>query len=185
MKFARMTVGMSVLGMVGLGLIASHPDAGLAQKADLRNPLVESPRPLYVTQPNGVFVQNLIDGSVANLDHQVGTLVRDYAKTQDETKRAKIKADLSAALDKQFENQQKQRDAEVKSIENQLKKLRAVMEKRNEARQSIVQHRLDQLLREAEGLGWAPPRTGNSGYRVFQQGDFTPLQFNELPSAKK
>jgi hypothetical protein len=53
--------------------------------------------------------------------------------------------------------------------------LREIMRKRSESRQTIIDKRLDQLLREADGLGWTlppgttAPRNGfNYGYPAPQ-----------------
>jgi hypothetical protein len=91
------------------------------------------------------------------LERTVASLVREYAQAKEEGQREKVKANLSAALEKQFDLQQKRRSEEVARIEAELKKLRELMRKRTDARQTIVEKRLDQLLREAEGLGWTPP----------------------------
>ena len=53
--------------------------------------------------------------------------------------------ELAEALQKQFDLQQKRRDLEVAHIEAQLKKLREVMRKRGESRQTIIDKRLDQM----------------------------------------
>ncbi|HEV3258517.1 MAG TPA: hypothetical protein VG013_16690 [Gemmataceae bacterium] len=107
----------------------------------------------------------------ARLQQQAAALVEEYSRTEDEKDRAKIKSKLSDVLDKQFDAQQKRRDLEVERIEAQLKKLRALMKKRAEARQKIVDNRLDQLLREADGLGWTAP----AGSPLPQNGDMRPL----------
>lgn len=93
----------------------------------------------------------------AKLDQEANSIIEEYAKTEDEGQRSKLKSKLSAALEKQFDLQQKRRELEVTRIENQLKKLRELMRKRSDARQAIVDKRLDQLVREAEGLGWTTP----------------------------
>src|SRR5205823_6115072 len=90
------------------------------------------------------------------LDRDAANLIGEYARTEDEAQRVKTKAKLAEALQKQFDLQQKRRDLEVAHIEAQVKKLREVMRKRGEARQTIIDKRLDQLLREADGLGWTP-----------------------------
>ena len=60
-------------------------------------------------------------------------------------------------MEKEFDLQQKRRDLDLVRVEARLKKVRDLMKKRSEARQSIIDKRLDQLIREAEGLGWTPP----------------------------
>ncbi|HEV3024616.1 MAG TPA: hypothetical protein VGX76_19205, partial [Pirellulales bacterium] len=52
-------------------------------------------------------------------------------------------------------------------IEARVKKLREVINKRNEAKRSIIDKRLDQLIREADGLGWNAPAAGpTEGWNV-------------------
>ena len=84
-------------------------------------------------------------------------LMKEYAGADNEDKRAKIKTKVQEALGKQFDAQQKRRDLELTRLEAQTKKLRDLMKKRTDARTTIIEKRLDQLLREADGLGWASP----------------------------
>jgi hypothetical protein len=93
----------------------------------------------------------------ARLERDVMALLRDYARAKEDEARSKVKEKLSAVLDKQFDLQQKRRKLEVDRIEAELKKLRDLMQKRTDARKTIVEKRLDQLVREADGLGWTPP----------------------------
>jgi hypothetical protein len=114
--------------------------------------------------------------SEASAEREVNNLVKGYAGTSDEAQRTKIKANLSTALEKQFELQQQRRELEVARIEAQLKKLRDLMKKRGDARQTIVEKRLDQLVRDAEGLGWTPPpnsvvpQPGGGGGAIIRSG---------------
>ncbi len=145
-----------------------------------RRRLIQAPRlcgpreRFSLTDPRAHCLYPANDG---NADHKVGQLIGEYSKTQDETKRASIKSELTTLLDQQFNMQQKHREAEVKNIEDQLKKLRDVMKKRSENRQSIVNNRLEQLLREAEGLGWAPPHGSNGSFNFN-----APLNFQRTNS---
>jgi hypothetical protein len=71
--------------------------------------------------------------------------------------RASFREKLTNVLERQFDIQQQQRELEISQIEARIRRLREMLEKRNQARQKIVQERLNQLLREAEGLGWIAP----------------------------
>ena len=84
-------------------------------------------------------------------------LAAEYAATEDGEKRAAIKAELLKVLSEQFETQQQIRERELADVEARVKKLRELTQKRRDAQKTIVDQRLDQLLREAEGLGWTPP----------------------------
>ena len=97
----------------------------------------------------------------ATLDREAVGVVKEYIKTDNEAQRGNLKAMLSAVLAKEFDLQQKRRELELARLEAHMKKLRDMMNKRSTARRTIVEQRLDQLLREAEGLGWnAPAKSG-------------------------
>jgi len=85
---------------------------------------------------------------------EIFNLLAKYGETTDEKERAKIKEGLSKVLAKVFDLQQKERESEIADIEGRVKRLRELLDKRTKARQSIITNRLDQLLREADGLGW-------------------------------
>ncbi|HWY88937.1 MAG TPA: hypothetical protein VNX28_19645 [Gemmataceae bacterium] len=96
----------------------------------------------------------------ATLEREAAGVVKEYIKTDNEAQRGKLKTKLSDVLAKEFDLQQKRREIELARLETHMKKLRDMMNKRNTARRTIVEQRLDQLLREAEGLGWnAPAKT--------------------------
>ena len=96
----------------------------------------------------------------ATLEREAAGVVKEYIKTENEAQRGNLKAKLSAVLAKEFDLQQKRREIELARLETHMKKLRDMMNKRNTARRTIVEQRLDQLLREAEGLGWNAPAKG-------------------------
>jgi hypothetical protein len=83
--------------------------------------------------------------------------IAQYAAATNEQERNKLKESLSKVLDRQFDLQQQMRKLELDPIEARVKRLRELIDKRNQARKTIVEKRLDQLLRDAEGMGWTPP----------------------------
>jgi hypothetical protein len=93
----------------------------------------------------------------AATEREVAALIESYTHTEGDKGRSDIKSKVATALEKEFDLQQKRRDLELSRVEARLKKVRELMKKRSEARQSIIDKRLDQLLREADGLGWTPP----------------------------
>jgi hypothetical protein len=99
----------------------------------------------------------------AELGQEAESLVKQLADATDDKQRDSIKDKLQETLAQQFDTQQKVRELEVTRIEAKVKKLRDVISKRNDARRSIIEKRLDQLIREAEGLGWNSP-TGSPAY---------------------
>lgn len=186
MKIARLALAALVAALGGLVLMTTQPASGQGRSdRPIDTPSVtpsgynhygdnrEVGR-WYLGSPSGGSSDpelNKLLGVEGNLERETAGLVEEYARTEDEAQRSKTKAKLAATLEKQFDQQQKRRDLEVARIEAQLKKLREIMRKRAESRQTIVDKRLDQLLREADGLGWTPPHgTASPRNALFSTG---------------
>jgi hypothetical protein len=92
-------------------------------------------------------------------EREAALLTAEYGRTTDEKERSKVKESLAKALEKEFDLHQKARSQEIEQIEARVKRLRNLMDKRNQARKTIVNARLDQLIRDSEGLGWTPNST--------------------------
>ena len=65
-----------------------------------------------------------------------------------------LKTKLSDLLEKQFDQRQKRHEDEIKQLEAQIKKLKDLVEKRQENRREIITARLNQIVKESQGLGW-------------------------------
>ncbi|WP_165225380.1 hypothetical protein [Aquisphaera insulae] len=85
---------------------------------------------------------------------QAETLARELESAESDTKRAEIKSKLGEALGKQFDLRQEKHQKEIEALEAQVKKLKDLVEKRKENRSEIISRRLDQIVREAQGLGF-------------------------------
>jgi len=96
----------------------------------------------------------------AQMQQKSQALLGQYAEAGDDEQKSKIKEQLAEALEQQFSLQQQLREREVAKIEARVKKLRETIDKRKDAKRSIIDKRLDQLIREAEGLGWNAPASG-------------------------
>jgi hypothetical protein len=90
----------------------------------------------------------------------------ESADKPDEQKR--IRAELREVLAKQFNVQHQRRELELTRIEERVQKLRDQIKKRNEARESIIDRRLEQLINEAEGLGWSSAPGSPAGLRAVK-----------------
>lgn len=86
----------------------------------------------------------------------------------DEKERADVIEKLREALNRQFDLQQKRRDLEVGKIEERLGKLKETMKKREEAKETIISRRLDELSGASDDLGWE-----ETEIRVRARGDGT------------
>lgn len=92
----------------------------------------------------------------------------NYTSAKDDAARDAARSELQDRLHRQFKAQQERRNLEVSRIEARLRKLREMIDKRNQNEDAIVRRRLDQLLQEADGLGWnAPGSVGSAVDEVF------------------
>jgi hypothetical protein len=92
-------------------------------------------------------------GKEMELTHQSQELVKQLAKAEGEN-REKIRTKLSDTLGKQFDLRQKRHEAELTALEAQVKKLKDLVQKRQDNRREIISKRIEQLQRDADGLGW-------------------------------
>ena len=106
-------------------------------------------------EPDPEAVQ--LQANDAQLGQAAEALIQQYGQTDDDQQRNTLKEKLSETLAKQFDVQQQLREHEIAKIEAKVKKLRDIITKRTDARKSIIDRRLDQLINEAEGLGWTQP----------------------------
>jgi hypothetical protein len=90
----------------------------------------------------------------ANLAHEADQLVHQLGEAKSDSDKDKLKTKLSDLLEKQFDQRQKRHESEIEALEAQVKKLKDLVQKRQENRRDIVSKRLDQILRDAQGLGW-------------------------------
>jgi len=85
---------------------------------------------------------------------QADLLIRQLEAAESDARRKEIKAKLSEALGQQFDVRQKRHGLEIEALEAQVKKLKELVQKRQENRAEIISRRLDQVVRDGEGLGF-------------------------------
>ena len=89
----------------------------------------------------------------AALKRQADLLIRQLEAADSDTLRRDIKAKLGETLSKQFDAGQKRYGLEIEAIEAQIKRLKDLVRKRQENRAEIISRRLDQIVRDSQGLG--------------------------------
>jgi hypothetical protein len=94
-----------------------------------------------------------VHGPELELARQSQALVKQMGKATGDEK-DKLKTKLTETLEKQFDMRQKRHEKELAALEAQVKKLKDMVQKRQDNRRDIISRRIDQLLRDAEGLGW-------------------------------
>jgi len=154
MKAAR------VLGFVVVGIAAIGGAVVFGQSATPQQDKQNVPLPALVNhQPPGYVVQEFAPGR-ANFfarQDQSAQLVDQYRKAEKEDDKKEIRKKLAEELGKQFDAHMKQQQDELTALEKQIADLKAIMKKRQEAKTTIIDRRMDQLIQDAEGLGWTTP----------------------------
>jgi hypothetical protein len=102
---------------------------------------------------------------------QAAELVRKLANAKDEDEKSRIREKLTEVLNQSFDEHMKQQQKELDQLEEQIRSLRALMKKRVSKKNEIVERRIEQLIQDADGLGWNAPNAG-FGHLEFTQ----PLQ---------
>ena len=143
--------------LVGIGAITGAVVFGQApapeQPKQLLTPLPNNAAPNYVIQelaPGG-------PGFFAPAQDQSAQLVDQYRKAEKEEDKKEIKKKLADELGKQFDANMKRQQAELEALEKQINDLKNLMKKRQDARTTIIDRRLEQVIQDAEGLGWTAP----------------------------
>jgi hypothetical protein len=93
----------------------------------------------------------------AQLQSKSAQLVQQLMKAEKTEDKADIKKKLTEVLNEQFDLRLKQQEKELADLEKEIASLRAVLKKRQDAKSAIVDRRIEQLVQEAEGLGWTSP----------------------------
>jgi TolA-binding protein len=114
-------------------------------------------------------------------------LAKQYVDSKKEDERREIRKKLTDVLTQQFDEQIQQQQQELEDLEKQIANLRALLKKRLDAKSAIVERRIEQLIQDAEGLGWNAPGTpGGAGVQPF--GAYygrpaTPGRFPNVPAS--
>ena len=87
-------------------------------------------------------------------DGETMKLTKQLAEAKSDGDKDKIKEKLKELLVKQFDDRQKRHEKELEALETQVKKLKEMVGKRQENKKDIIDERIKQLQRDAQGLGW-------------------------------
>jgi hypothetical protein len=90
-------------------------------------------------------------------------LSQQIAKTEDDDEKKGLRKKLTQVLDELFDAHLKEQQKELDDLEKQVARLKKLLSKRREAKETIVERRLEQLVQDAEGLGWNAPNTPRGG----------------------
>jgi hypothetical protein len=84
----------------------------------------------------------------------VQDLLGKWKAAANESDRSKVEKDLRQVLKEQFQARLAAHEKEIEQLEAKVKQLREQLDLRRQKQDEIVDFRAQQLLREAQGLGW-------------------------------
>jgi hypothetical protein len=145
-------------GQTPLSPQPTSADHGRSVQYPITRPGPGAPAPLGALP--GKMVPDLLSEPVNVLSGE-GRLAQDaehFARSigaaKSQAEKDKLVAQLSEILEKQFDFRQRRHESEIAQLEAQVRKLRELVQKRQENRREIIARRLDVIVRDAEGLGW-------------------------------
>ena len=122
------------------------------------------------------------------LESKTRRLAAQYAQakdTEEQPVRANLKSELDKTIRQHFDVRHQVRKREIDELEARVRRLREHLQKRQQARQTICEMRLNQFTTAAEGLGWDADfgRGRSSSYGVPEAGSYGPWDVYDGPAA--
>jgi hypothetical protein len=154
----REEMRMNVVGRLVLVLLLAGGLACVEVSAQPQN----QPVPFTVAYPFDPFKSS---------QSESGQLAKQYVEAKKDEEKKEVRKHLTEVLSHQFDQHIQEQQKELEDLDKQIAQLRTVLKKRLDAKSTIVERRLEQLIQEAEGLGWNAPR---SPQFLNQQGSFFP-----------
>jgi hypothetical protein len=141
---------MKVVGKLALGLLLAGALACVA---------VSAPQNGQPPAGSWYWTYAAMDGQ-----SKAPSLAHRYVEAKEDEKR-QIREQLKDALNHEFDDHIKAHQKELDDLEKQIARIRDVVRKRLDAKSTIVERRLEQLIQEAEGLGWNAPGSPQGVFR--------------------
>jgi len=136
---------------------------GTGKMADMMRSMISAETP-----PLDPAIQAEQEG-LAEQENETRRLLADYRQSEDEKERGWTTGELTKAIAKHFDIRQEARERELKQLEAQVRRLRELHDRRTKEKEQIVQDRVRQLLRDADGLGWGADDDAPSAVRVLNE----------------
>jgi hypothetical protein len=92
---------------------------------------------------------------------QMQKLIEGWKNSKEAVEREKLETELRALLRREFASRLAVHEREIKQLEDKVRQLRERLALRKDKQEDIVDHRLQQILREAQGLGWGSDEAGS------------------------
>lgn len=151
----RFLLAAGLVGLYGLTQISFLRSQDVVPSAGNAN----YPRLGLIARTRGGMEARLDQDTEAEVREAIGKLTTE----SDADKKAELEKAIKAKLGQQFDSRQAVREAELKVLEDRVKELRQLFDKRQKAKDDIIENRMQQLLRASNGLDWAEGVEGSGG----------------------
>jgi hypothetical protein len=175
----KLLFGSMLAAMLACAGVSAQQPAETTKPAPTPPPISLPGGTIYdpLIQPNGVVAYQASPfwGRGGDSQSEAMQLAQQLAKSDKEEEKKDLRKKLGDMLSKQFDQHAQQQQKELEELEKEINRLRSVLKKRQDAKSTIVERRLEQLVQDAEGLGWnAPnsPRSSGFGGRAGAFGGF-------------
>jgi hypothetical protein len=148
--------------------------------------LSRTPRVIYPAVAGWPLAYGAADHSGSGYHEFTDQLLVEYQSASDDAEKNSILAKLTETVGKQFDARQSAREKELKQLEDQLVKLKAAQSKRTAQKDRIVKDRVQQLVNNAEGIGWGVDSPSDGAFQfqaepVNVEGQLPPLMPRYAP----
>jgi hypothetical protein len=156
----------AILTVLSLGLLGSIASA---QPGPVDQPIEETTSGGYGEMGGNPYGRDRMMGEygVRRIDpRQTQKLIEGWKNSKEGAEREKLETELRALLRREFASRLAVHEREIKKLEEKVRQLRERLALRKDKQEDIVDHRLQQILREAQGLGWGSE--GVHGNAIYQ-----------------
>lgn len=115
---------------------------------------VAPPEPVYNTPPYPISPGTFPPSVWRPEDPTILRLLLEYLQTEEVSKKKQIAIQVSHLVQQQFEANQSNHQKEIEVLERELLRRKKLHEKRNSLQSKIISDRVNQLIQQAEGIGW-------------------------------
>lgn len=139
-----------------------------------------------VVIPSNLFSIQEVNGKTdaRKIEQQISVAVKTLRNIEDPAAKEKVAAELSQRMKKYFtlyfEEDMQQREEKFAPLEARVKKMRAYLEKRQAAKEKIIDLQIQVILNQADGLGLIT--TPDEFEPVRQSSTFEPFGFGTPPT---
>lgn len=110
------------------------------------------------------------------LSGKVAEIVAKFKGISEGEDRDEAQSELADAVAEQFTVRQQMREKQLQQLEEQIERLRGLQDQRSEQKDRIIDDRVQQLIREATGLGWGETSDNfNFNYEFKVDADVMPF----------